>query len=462
MSNSSFTSTSIDFGSAEPLKAAGATCDCYRMRLYGKLHFVKRLKAELAGNPRYKSMLQKEFETGYQLEHPNLIRYSLNGDDFIAMEYVDGENLTDFIRNHPEYFKKESHRRKFIRQLLDVTEYLHAHHVLHLDLKPDNIMMTRIGHDLKLVDLGFSYTDTFPDTSGHTKTFAAPEQLNEGGTPDERTDIFAIGKIMAVLPCTSGLKPVIRCCTYAEPEKRYQNVGEVRKALKRGVVKRRMVIAFCLLAVLAIPLWIILSQRPAGSSAEPVLQAEEVQKAEEADTLASEQAVIQDSASVVSEVTPPETSVEPEVKSTPTPTAEPSPIPSPITKETGKTSVDEVKAEAKVSEPEKSKKSVKEIIEEFKAEIRSIVIKMYDWHIAHGGTMVFQGKKEFWYNEQFVSLRHEYTDKYIKSIEDKLMKKYGGQLSEIDKYGMPEQFEIAITEVGEIYRKKLEEEWNEK
>jgi len=315
---------------------------------------------------------------------------------------------------------------------------------------------------MKLVDLGFSYTDTFPDTSGHTKTFAAPEQLDEGGTPDERTDIFAIGKIMAVLPCTSGLKPVIKRCTFAEPEKRYQNVGEVRKALKRGVVKRRMVIAFCLLAVLAIPLWIILSQRPAGSSAEPVLQAEEVQKAEEADTLASEQAVIQDSASVVSEVTPPETSVEPEVKSTPTPTAEPSPIPSPITKETGKTSVDEVKAEAKVSEPEKSKKSVKEIIEEFKAEIRSIVIKMYDWHIAHGGTMVFQGKKEFWYNEQFVSLRHEYTDKYIKSIEDKLMKKYGGQLSEIDKYGMPEQFEIAITEVGEIYRKKLEEEWNEK
>ena len=86
---------------------------------------------------------------------------------------------------------------------------------------------------------------------------------------------------------------------------------------------------------------------------------------------------------------------------------------------------------------------------------------MYDWHIAHGGTMVFQGKKEFWYNDQFVSLRHEYTDKYIKSIEDKLMRKYSGQLSEIDKYGMPEQFEIAISEVGEIYRKKLEEEWNE-
>jgi hypothetical protein len=42
------------------------------------------------------------------------------------------------------------------------------------------------------------------------------------------------------------------------------------------------------------------------------------------------------------------------------------------------------------------------------------------------------------------------------------MKKYGDQLSEIDKYGMPEQFEIAITEVGENYRKKLEDEWNEK
>ncbi len=47
----------------------GATCDTFRVKLYGKLHFLKRLKPELAGDIRYQEALRKEFETGYRLEH---------------------------------------------------------------------------------------------------------------------------------------------------------------------------------------------------------------------------------------------------------------------------------------------------------------------------------------------------------------------------------------------------------
>jgi serine/threonine-protein kinase len=135
------------------------------------------------------------------LEHPHLVRYlSLDGDS-ILMEYVDGETLSQRIASNPGYFKNHKNTDKFIRQLLDVVGYLHSHQVLHLDLKPDNILLTRINHDVKLIDLGCCYTDAFQDTTGHSEGFAAPEQL-AGQSVDVRTDIYAIGRILRCCPIT--------------------------------------------------------------------------------------------------------------------------------------------------------------------------------------------------------------------------------------------------------------------
>lgn len=226
MDSSQFSDNQPRFEAIEQVESQGATCDTFRVKLYGKLHFLKRLKVEYAGDIRYQEGLRKEFETGYRLEHPNLVRYLSLDKDSILMEYVDGETLSQrFVRN-PDYFNEQKHTEKFVRQLLSALQYLHSHQVLHLDLKPDNILLTHINDDVKLIDLGFCYTDAFVDTQGHTNAFAAPEQ-KAGGEVDVRSDIYAFGKILELLPDHSLYNKVIARCTADRPEDRYQSVGEI-------------------------------------------------------------------------------------------------------------------------------------------------------------------------------------------------------------------------------------------
>ena len=78
---------------------------------------MKRLKPELRTDPRYVSALQKEFETGYPLDHPHLVRYLSKGDDYLMTDYVDGENLKQFVATHPDYFKSRKNTNRFLTQL---------------------------------------------------------------------------------------------------------------------------------------------------------------------------------------------------------------------------------------------------------------------------------------------------------------------------------------------------------
>lgn len=226
MDSSQFSDNQSRFDAIEQVESQGATCDTFRVKLYGKLHFLKRLKAEYAGDIRYREALRKEFETGYRLEHPNLVRYLSLDKDSILMEYVEGETLSQRLAKNPDYFKQPRHTDKLVRQLLGVLDYLHSHQVLHLDLKPDNILLTHINDDVKLIDLGFCYTDTFADTQGHTNAFAAPEQ-RAGGEVDVRSDIYAFGKILELLPDHSLYNKVIARCTAENPSARYQSIDEI-------------------------------------------------------------------------------------------------------------------------------------------------------------------------------------------------------------------------------------------
>ena len=230
MESSQFSDNQSRFDAIEQMESRGATCDTFRVKLYGKLHFLKRLKAEYAGDIRYQEAFRKEFETGYRLEHPNLVRYLSLDKDGILMEYVDGETLSQRLTKNPDYFKHRKNSDKLIRQLLSALQYLHNHQVLHLDLKPDNILLTHINDDVKLIDLGFCYTDTFADTQGHTNAFAAPEQ-KAGRAVDVRTDIYAFGKILELLPDHSLYNRVIARCIAENPSDRYQSVDEILHAI---------------------------------------------------------------------------------------------------------------------------------------------------------------------------------------------------------------------------------------
>lgn len=251
MDSSQFSDSQPKYDAIEQMDTRGATCDTFRVKLYGKLHFLKRLKAEFAGDIRYQEALRKEFETGYRLEHPNLVRYLSLDPEGILMEYVDGETLSHRLATNPDYFNNQKHTDKFVRQLLDVLGYLHSHQVLHLDLKPDNILLTRINDDVKLIDLGCCYTDSFPDTTGRTNAFAAPEQ-QAGETVDVRTDIYAFGKVLGLLPSSNIYNKVIARCTAESPEDRYQSVGEILHDINSKRPFLRYVAAFVtFVAVLA-------------------------------------------------------------------------------------------------------------------------------------------------------------------------------------------------------------------
>jgi serine/threonine protein kinase len=230
-STSSFSEVQQNFPDAELLQVGGSTCDCYRVKLYGKLHFLKRLKPQLRTHPQYVAALQKEFETGYSLDHPHLVRYTAKTDDGILMDYVDGETLNQFVEHHPDYFTHRKNADRFLQQLLSVVGYLHSHQIVHLDLKPDNILLSRIGHNVKLIDLGYCYADCFTDTTGRTDKYAAPEQTDGSAKVDARTDIYAIGRILQVLPCARFYNKVIKRCTERQMQLRYASADELQQAV---------------------------------------------------------------------------------------------------------------------------------------------------------------------------------------------------------------------------------------
>lgn len=219
----------------EPLpEVSGSTSTCAMVRLQGRRLFLKRLRPELAGHPRYVALMQKEFETGSQLQHPNLVQYVSMGEDieghYLITEYVDGETLAQRMADKS---RPQVNILKVFAQLLQCLGYLHSRQVIHLDLKPDNILLTRVGDNVKLIDLGFCYTDSYDLTMGRNAVYSAPEQQQADGRPDHRSDLYAAGRLLDDLcqiypeQANRQLQRVIARSTAIDPNDRYQSAEEM-------------------------------------------------------------------------------------------------------------------------------------------------------------------------------------------------------------------------------------------
>ena len=399
--SSSFSDHQFSFPDAEPLPIGGSTCDCFRVRLYGKLHFLKRLKEELRDDPRYRVALQKEFETGYQFEHPHLVRFVSMTDDAILMDYVDGETLDVFTKNHPDYFTHRDNADRFLRQLLDVVGYLHEHQVIHLDLKPSNILLTRIGHEVKLIDLGFCYTDAYPDTTGRTDKYAAPEQLDpQGEKPTPRTDIYAIGKILQVLPCERFYSDIIQKCTAQHPDNRFPSTSELALQLQHRSFSLRRILIPALLLLTVIFCVIFIRTCTTRDKVQQHISKEVVSK----DTLPAD--TVMSSSTTSSSQTVSATTVSPSEPSAPSQQSRPSSVP--VAAETASRTVTRTKTMT---------------TGEIKQKISSVVEPIFQRMMGHLRDSAWNNNTEKLYNNLYLPYLNQCGDK-VRVLWNQLSREY--------------------------------------
>lgn len=212
--------------------ATTSTAILYRVRKSGKYFIIKTPKEDTGENI---ALLQREYELSIGKSHPNIVNIftyepqSIVGPG-IVMEYIDGRTLTEFIAENPP---AEARKRVF-KQLLQAVAYIHRSGLMHNDIKPDNIMVTRSGNDVKLIDFGLADNDAYylARTIGCTKAYASPELLAQDKNIDARSDIYSLGKIMKEL-FSSRYSRIAARCLQERKEKRYANADEIAKAIDR-------------------------------------------------------------------------------------------------------------------------------------------------------------------------------------------------------------------------------------
>jgi eukaryotic-like serine/threonine-protein kinase len=242
---------------------------------------VKVLPGHLSSNPALRQRFEREAKAVSSLSHPNICPlYDVghqDGVDYLVMEYLEGETLASRLERGPLPVEDVLRRAS---EIADAMDRAHRQGVIHRDLKPGNIMLTKNG--ARLLDFGLAKsaapaasvtaltsaaTATSPLTAEGTVVgtfhYMAPEQL-EGKEADARSDIFSFGAVIhematgrkafegktqasviaAVLerqpPTISSLQPlappaldrVVRLCLAKDPDERRQTMHDVLLDLK--------------------------------------------------------------------------------------------------------------------------------------------------------------------------------------------------------------------------------------
>ena len=262
---------------------AGGMGEVYRARdtRLDRTVAVKILSAHLSSNPEAKERFEREARAISSLNHPNICQLydvgSQDGTSYLVMEYLEGETLADRLRKGPLPFEQVL---RYGVEICEGLEKAHRSGVMHRDLKPGNMMLTKTG--AKLMDFGLAkplkacdpasrMTQTIANpqhpltTEGMvvgTFQYMSPEQV-EGKEADARSDIFALGAVLyemvtgkrafegkttastiaAILaaepPPISSMQPIsppalegtVKSCLAKDPDERVQTVHDVKLQL---------------------------------------------------------------------------------------------------------------------------------------------------------------------------------------------------------------------------------------
>lgn len=241
---------------------------------------IKVLPEHRYSTPQARERFEREAKAISSLNHPHICTLhdvgQQDGIDYLVMEYLEGQTLADRLKKGPLPLDQVL---QLAIQITDALDAAHRHGVIHRDLKPGNIVLTKTG--AKLLDFGLAKvrategvegltalpTETTPLTGAGTilgtLQYMAPEQL-EGKEADARTDIFALGAVIyematgrkafagnsqaslisAIMtsepPSIStdqsmtppALDHVVRTCLAKDPDARWQSAHDVLVALK--------------------------------------------------------------------------------------------------------------------------------------------------------------------------------------------------------------------------------------
>jgi serine/threonine-protein kinase len=246
--------------------------DVYKARDQRLNRFVaiKVLKPEYSSDKSFVNKFRGEAQSAAGLSHPNIVNVYDVGDDsglhFIVMELVEGITLKRFIERKGKLEVKEAVGIGI--QIAQGMEAAHDNHIIHRDIKPQNIIISRDGK-VKVTDFGIAKatnSNTITSNAMGSVHYLSPEQAR-GGYSDEKSDIYSLGVTMyemlsgkvpfagdntvsvALLHIQGEAMPlreldpeipvsidkIVQKCMQKRPERRYHSASELIADLKKAI-----------------------------------------------------------------------------------------------------------------------------------------------------------------------------------------------------------------------------------
>ena len=178
----------------------------------GRRVAIKILRPDLAKDPIFQARFRREAQSAAALNHPNIVAVYDTGEDvltsegqndvivpYIVMEYVDGMTLRQILASGRRLLPERA--LEITAGILSALDYAHRHGIVHRDIKPGNVMLTRTG-DVKVMDFGIARAineagQSMTATSAvmGTAQYLSPEQAR-GEVVDARSDLYSTGVLL--------------------------------------------------------------------------------------------------------------------------------------------------------------------------------------------------------------------------------------------------------------------------